>query len=82
MSPGHMSVNWLSKLDRVNTHTSERFCTGLTNTIQQKKAIRSCVLPIIRNHYAADDGNVDFRSFEKILHLKRANRHILMDLKD
>ena len=37
MSPGHMSVNWLSKLDRVNTHTSERFCTGRTNKIQQKK---------------------------------------------
>ena len=44
MSPGHMSVNWLSKLDRVNTHTSkrvnthtsERFCTGLTNNIQKK----------------------------------------------
>ena len=51
-----------------------------------KKAIRSCVnkalLPIIRNHYTADDGNVDFRSFEKILHLKCANRHIVMDLKD
>ena len=29
MSPGHMSVNWLSKLDRVHTHTSERFVQEL-----------------------------------------------------
>ena len=44
-----------------------------------RKAIWSCVnkalLPMLRNHYTADEGIVDFRSFEKILHLKHANRH-------
>ena len=51
-----------------------------------KEATRSCVnkalLPWLRNHNTADNGNVDFRSFEKILHLKRANRHKVVDVVD
>ena len=85
MLPGQMPVNWLSKLDHVNTHTSEHFCTGLTNKIEQKSNPIMCKQGLITDvtkslHSRRRQRRLQI--FRKILYLKHANRHIVMDLKD